>query len=43
MKVDKQNWIKMQNVDEIKKLKALILKNKCLKEQNQISDDDDCD
>ena len=33
----------MQNVDEIKKLKALILKHECLKEQNQNSNDDDCD
>ena len=33
----------MQNVDEIKKLKTLILKNECLKEQSQNSDDDDYD
>ena len=34
MKVEKRNWIKMQNVDEVKELKALILKGECLKEQN---------
>ena len=34
IKVHKRNWIKMQNVDEIKKLKALILKDECLKEQS---------
>ena len=43
MKIDKWNWIKMQNVDEIKKLKTLILKDKCLKKQNQSFDDDDND
>ena len=32
----------MQNVDKVKKLKALILKNKYLKEQNQNFDDNDC-
>ena len=32
----------MQNVDEVKKLKVLILKNECLKEQSQSSDNDDC-
>ena len=32
----------MQNVNERKKLKVLILKNKCLKEQKQNSDDNDC-
>ena len=42
IKVDKRNWIKMQNVDEIKELKILILKDECLKEQSQSSDDDDC-
>ena len=31
MKVDKRSWVKMQNVDEIKELKALILKSECLK------------
>ena len=31
----------MQNIDEIKKLKALILKNECLKKQSQSRDDDD--
>ena len=34
MKIDKRSWVKMQNVDEIKKLKTLILKGKCLKKQN---------
>ena len=43
MKVDKRNWIKMQNVDEIKKLKTLILKDECLKEQSQSLNDDDYD
>ena len=43
MKVDKRSWIKMQNVDEVKKLKVLILKGECLKEQSESSDDDDCD
>ena len=43
MKVDKRSWIKMQNVDEIKKLKVLILKSECLKEQNQSFDDNDYD
>ena len=33
----------MQNVDEVEELKALILKDECLKKQNQNSDDDDCD
>ena len=33
----------MQSVDEIKELKVLILKDECLKEQNQSFDDDDCD
>ena len=33
----------MQNVDEVKELKVLILKDKCLKEQNQNFDDDDYD
>ena len=32
----------MQNVDEIKKLKVLILKDEYLKEQNQSFDDNDC-
>ena len=32
----------MQNVDKVKKLKTLILKDKYLKEQNQSFDDDDC-
>ena len=41
MKIDKRNWIKMQNIDEVKKLKTLILKDECLKKQNQSSDDDD--
>ena len=31
----------MQNVDEIKELKTLILKDECLKEQSQNLDDDD--
>ena len=43
MKVDKRSWVKMQNVDEIKELKVLILKGECLKEQSQNFDDDDCD
>ena len=43
MKIDKRNWIKMQNIDEVKKLKALILKDECLKKQSQSSDNDDCD
>ena len=43
MKVDKRNWIKMQSVDEVKKLKVLILKDECLKKQSQSSDDNDCD
>ena len=34
IKIDKRNWIRMQNVDEVKKLKILILKNECLKEQS---------
>ena len=33
----------MQNSDEIKKLKILILKNECLKEQSRSFDDDDYD
>ena len=33
----------MQNVDEIEKLKVLILKDECLKEQSQSLDDDDYD
>ena len=41
IKVDKRNWIKMQNIDEVKELKALILKDECLKEQSQSFDDDD--
>ena len=41
MKIDKRNWMKMQNVDEIKELKALILKGECLKEQSQNSNDND--
>ena len=43
MKIDKRNWIKMQNIDEIKELKALILKSKYLKEQSQNFDNDDYD
>ena len=43
MKVDKRNWIKMQNIDEVKKFETLILKDECLKEQNQNLNDDDCD
>ena len=43
MKVDKRNWIKMQNVDEVKNLKTLILKDEYLKEQSQSFDDDDYD
>ena len=31
----------MQSVDEVKELKALILKDECLKEQSQNFDDDD--
>ena len=31
----------MQNVDKIKELKALILKDECLKEQSQSFDDND--
>ena len=31
----------MQNVDKIKKLKVLILKNEYLKKQSQSFDDDD--
>ena len=34
MKVDKQSWVRMQNVDEVEKLKALILKGEYLKEQS---------
>ena len=41
MKVNKRNWLKMQDIDKIKKLKTLILKNKCLKEQSQSFDNDD--
>ena len=37
-----RSWIRMQNVDKVKELKALILKDECLKEQSQSSDDDDC-
>ena len=33
----------MQNVDEVKELKVLILKDECLKEQSQSFDDDDYD
>ena len=32
----------MQNVDEVKELKALILKDECLKKQSQSFNDDDC-
>ena len=43
MKVDKSRWIKMQNVNKVKKLKVLILKDECLKDQNQSFDDDEYD
>ena len=43
MKVDKRSWIRMQNVDEIKELKILILKDECLKKQSQNLDNNDYD
>ena len=41
MIINKWNWIKMHNINKIKKLKVLILKDKCLNKQNQNSNNND--